>query len=164
MSPAKFLFILGLRQYPPTEVILGIAAGDEPQRTIALDYFLDHHKQRYPGYTATAHANIAFVPAIQEGKKKLVKPLEVFSNHDWQLLGFPVLDPTLGHDAVNILQIKEHPPVEQLVHCLKKCPPSNEVQAREWFKILSRRISGLYSAWFNGYVLIFLRLPSFQVE
>src|SRR6266478_6882049 len=72
--PAEFLFNLGLRRYPPTEVILGIAAGDEPQRTVALDYFLDNYRRNYADYTATAHANISFVPAIHGGEKKLAKP------------------------------------------------------------------------------------------
>ncbi|KAF9644423.1 hypothetical protein BDM02DRAFT_3272450 [Thelephora ganbajun] len=138
---AKFLFNLGLRRHPPTEVILSIAAKDEPQRGVALNYFLDHYMQKYTDYTADAHANIAFVPAIHKGDKKLAKPLEVFSNPDWQLLGFPVLDPTLRQDAVNKLKIKEHPPTNHLVRFLEASPPTTEAQAREWFGVLSRRVS-----------------------
>ena len=98
--------------------------------------------QKYTDYTAAAYANIAFVPAIHAGGKKLVKPLEVFSNLDWQSLGFPVLDPDLRRDAVNILQIEEHPPTDQVVHRLEESPPATQDQAREWFGVLSRRISG----------------------
>ena len=145
-SPAKFLFNLGLRRFPPTEIILGIAAKDEPQRTIAMNYFLDSYIQKYTDYTIDAHANIAFVPAIHRGEKKLVKPLEVFSNPDWQLLGFPILDPALRQDAANKLKIKEHPPTNQLVRLLEESPPTTEAQAREWFGVLSRRISGLCNA------------------
>ena len=144
-SSAKFLFNLGLRRFPPTEVILNVAAKDEPQRTIALNYFLDNCMQKYTDYTAEAHANITFVPAIHKGEKKLVGPLEVFSNPDWQSLGFPVLDPTLRQDAANKLKIKEHPPTNRLVHLLEESPPTTEAQAREWFGILSRRISGPYN-------------------
>ena len=141
-SPAKFLFNLGLRRFPPTEVILGIAAKDEPRGTIALNYFLDNHVQKYTDYTADAHASIAFVPAIQKGEKKLAKPLEVFSNLEWRSLGFSVLDPSLRQDAVTKLKIKEHPPTNQLVRLLETSPPTTEAQAREWFGVLSRRISG----------------------
>jgi hypothetical protein len=102
--------------------------------------------QKYADYTADAHANIAFVPAIHRGEKKLAKPLEVFSNPDWQTLGFPVLDPTLRQDAANRLKIKEHPPTDQLVRTLEASPPTTEAQAREWFGVLSRRISGLCNA------------------
>jgi len=141
--PAKFLFNLGLRRFPPIEVILGIAAKDEPRRTIALNYFLDNYMQKYTDYTVDAHANVAFVPAIHRGEKKLVKPLEVFSNPEWRSLGFSVLDPALRQDAVTKLKIKEHPPTNQLIRLLETSPPITEAQAREWFGVLSRRISGL---------------------
>jgi len=150
-----------LRRFPPAEVILGIAAKDEPRGAVALDYFLDNHVQKYVDYTPDTHANIAFVPATHEGKKKLVRPLEVFSNSDWQLLGFPVLDPTLRQDAVNKLRIKEHPPTDQLVRLLEASPPTTESQAREWFGVLSDRILGLCNAQSGGCVLIPTRLPSF---
>ena len=147
--PAGFMFNLGLRRYPPTEVILSIAAGDEPQRTTALDYFLDNYRRNYADYAATTYANIAFVPAIHRSEKRLVNPLEVFSNVDWQSLGVPVLDPALRPDAVNVLQIKEHPPTDQLVRLLEASPPTTEAQACKWFGILSRRISGLCDAQYD---------------
>jgi len=158
---AKFLFNLGLRRYPPTEVILGIASKGEPLGTVALGYFLDNYIQKYTDYTIDAHANIAFVPAVHRGEKKLAKPLEVFSNPDWQSLGFPTFDPILRQDAVSKLKIKEHPPTNQLVHLLETSPPTTEAQAREWFGILSRRISGMCDAQSDERVLIFPRLPSF---
>ena len=144
-TPAEFLFDLGLRRYPPTEVILGTAAKDKPQRTVALDYFLDNYRQKYTDYTAAAYANVAFVPAICGGKK-LAKPLEVFSNPDWESFGFPVLDPDLRLGAVDILQIKEHPSTDQLVCHLEKSPPATEDQARKWFGVLSRHVRGLCHA------------------
>ena len=151
-SSAKFLFNLGLRRFPSTEDILGIAAKGEPQRTFALNYFLDNYIQKYADYTIDAHANIAFVPAVHRGEKRLAKPLEVFSNPDWKSLDFPVLDPTLRQDAVSKLKIKEHPPTNQLVRLLETSPPATEAQAREWFGVLSRRISGLSNAQSDEYV------------
>ena len=41
---------------------------------------------------------------------------------------------------VNILQIKEHPPTDQLVHHLEEFPPATKDQAHEWFAILSCHI------------------------
>jgi len=159
--PAKFLFSLGLRRYPPTEVILDIAAKSEPQGAVALGYFLDNYIQKYTDYSIDAHANIAFVPAVHRGEKRLAKPLEVFSNPDWQLLGFPILDPDLRQDAVNKLKIKEHPPTNQLVRLLETSPPAAGAQAREWFGVLSRRISGTCNTQYEEFLLIFPRLPSF---
>ena len=133
------------------EVILGIAAKNGPQRAAALNYFLNNYMQRYMDYTAAAYENLAFVPAIHGGKKTFLNPLEVFSNPDWKLLGFPVLDPALRQDAVNLLQIKDHPPTNQLVHLLEGTPPTTEAQACEWFGVLSRHISGMYNAWPDKY-------------
>ena len=147
-SPAKFLFDLGLRWHPPAKFILDIAAEGGSRGTVALSYFLDNYGQNhtdYKDYTAYAQENIAFVPAIQKGEKKLVKPVEAFSIPEWEPLGFPVVDPTLGKDAVYKLGIKEHPPTSQLVSFLKTSPPTTKAQACEWFGILSRRISGLYN-------------------
>ena len=150
---AKFLFTLGLKRSPPMDVILGIAAKDGPQGAAALNYFLDNYERRYMDYTANNHGNIAFIPAIHRGEKKLVKPLEVFSNLDWQLLGFPILDPSLTRrqDAITRLKIVEHPPTNDLVHLLETSPPTTKDQACEWFGILSRRISGLCDVWLDKY-------------
>ena len=145
-------------------MILGIAAQDEPRRTIALDYFLDNYTGKYSDYDVNVYADIAFVPATHGGEKKLAKPLEVFSNPDWELLGFPVLDPTLRRDAVNMLGIKEQPRTHQLVQLLEGSPPTTKVQACEWFRVLSHCISGLCNTQSNERVLIFLRLQYFSVE
>ena len=163
--PAKFLFNLGLRRYPPTEVILGIASKGEPLGTVALGYFLDNYIQKYADYTIEAHPNIAFVPAVHRCERKLAKPLEVFSNPDWQPLGFPTLDadldPDLRRDAVSKLKIKEHPPTDQIVRLLETSPPSNEAHARQWFGVLSRCISGMCDTQPDERLLIFPRLPCF---
>ena len=72
-----------------------------------------------------------------------MKPLEVFSNIEWQSLGFPVLDPALRQDAINKLKLKQQPPTNRLVRLLETSPPTTETQACEWFGVLSRRMSGL---------------------
>ena len=161
--PAEFLFDLGLRQHPPTGIILGIAAGDEPQRATALDYFLDNHTHKYSDYTADAYASIAFVPAIHNGERKLAKPLEVFSNPVWQSFGFPVLDPTLRQDIANKLKIQERPPTNQLVRLLERSPPVTQDQACEWFGILSRHIPGLCNARSHELGLRSIRLSRFRI-
>lgn len=144
LFPAKFLFSLGLRQYPSIGIILDIAAKGQSQGTAALNYFLNNYREKYHQvYTTKACKNIAFVPAIHKGKEELARPVDVFSYPGWQSLGFPVLDPSLGEAAAIKLKIEEHPPTSQLLHLLKESPPATEAQACEWFGILSRRISGL---------------------
>ena len=162
LSLAVFLFSLGLKRYPPTKVILGIATKDEPQRVIALNYFLDNASPKYMDYTAKAHAGIAFIPAIHKGKRFLAKPLEVFSSPDWQLLDFPILDPSLRNDAASKLKIKAHPSANQLVHLLKVSPPTTKVQACEWFGVLSHQVPCLCNIQSDEILLMFARLPSFS--
>jgi len=98
-------------------------------------------------YTSYACKNIAFIPAVQRGERKLVKPVNAFLIPDWELLGFPILDPTLGEDVVDdvvdILGIEGHPPTSQLVNLLETSPPSTESQACNWFRVLSSHIQGL---------------------
>lgn len=136
------------------EVILGVAARGGPQGAVALNYFLDNYARRYMDYTGSNCSNIAFVPAIHGGEKKLVTPLEVFSNTDWQLFGFPVLDPAMARrqDAVIRLRIKENPPIIHLLRILETSPPNVEAQAREWFGVLSRYIPGLCNLWLDKFV------------
>lgn len=147
------MFNLGLRRHPPTDVILGIAAGGGSQGPIAFNYFLDNYAQWYSDFAVNNHANIAFVPAVHKGEKKLVKPLEVFSNPDWQLLGFSILDPVLvrRNEVIGRLRIKAHPPAEDLLHLLGASPPTTEDQARQWFEILFHRLPGLCNARLTKY-------------
>ena len=142
---AKFLFALGLIRCPPTKVILGIAAKGEPQGPVALNFFLENALLKYTDYTPKAYSNLAFVPAIHQGEKKLAKPLEVSSSPDWQMLGFPILDPATGNEAAYKLKVKEHPPTSQLVNLLRATPPTTNEQASDWFGLLSRRTPGLPS-------------------
>lgn len=149
LSLAKFLFTLGLIRCPPTKVILGIAAKGEPQGPIALNFFLENALLKYTDYNPKTYANLAFVPAILQGEKRLAKPLEVSAGPDWQMLGFPVLDPALGGEAAYKLKVKEHPPTSQLVNLLKTSPPTTNAQASDWFGLLSRRTPGLCDVYFS---------------
>ncbi|CDO69004.1 hypothetical protein BN946_scf184834.g11 [Trametes cinnabarina] len=74
---AKFLFKLDLRRYPPLPDIVGLAASqDEKVRSAAFKYLLDNYATRYADYDPAAFANVAFIPAVKDGKPCLAKPLE----------------------------------------------------------------------------------------
>ena len=150
-SPAKFLFSLGLIQYPKEEVIVDIAAKGGPQGMIALNYLLDHSAWCYGdiyinfGHYLSWGLDSAIAPVICEGEKRLAIPREVCSNPEWQSLGFATLDPSLRWDAANKLDIKKHPSTSQICDQLKVSPPATEAQAKKWFELLSHQISGLYN-------------------
>lgn len=145
LCPAKFLFDLGLKHSPLVSDLLTIAAKGEPEATLALNHFLDHDQQEYYWYSQFPqdYDHIAFIPTIYKGGRELKKRPEVFSNPNWQLLGFPILDPSLRQDAAKKLLIEEHPPTHQLVSLIKESPPTTEDQACKLFGVLSSQIPGL---------------------
>ena len=150
-SPAKFLFSLGLVEYPTEGVLMNIAAKGGLQGEIALNYLLDNSKWWYSdtdygfGHYDSSGWSIAFVPAVQEGKRKLAIPWEVYSNLEWQSLGFATLDPSLRWDAASKLEIAKHPSAGQICSHLNVSRPATEAQAQKWFKILSSQLSGVYN-------------------
>ena len=142
-----FLFRLGLKQKPPASYVVGIAAEGGPEGEVALNYFLDLSKRGDSDYSYYNLPTVAFIPAMYEGKKKLLLPQEVCSQPDWHLLGFPILDPTFTRktDLIVATKIKGYPSTDELLELLRTTPPATYEQAHEWFGILSQRISGLCS-------------------
>lgn len=75
---AKFLFRLGLLRYPPLDTVINLAAGsDERIHRLALKYLLDNRMAKYIAYNPQSYAQIAFIPAVKNGKPILAKPDEV---------------------------------------------------------------------------------------
>ena len=71
------LFSLGLRRYPPIDVLLGIAARS-PTNDRALAYLLANISNHYIDFDPTAFADVAFLPAkTPTGDFVLAKPGEV---------------------------------------------------------------------------------------
>ncbi|KAI8998895.1 hypothetical protein BD414DRAFT_519966 [Trametes punicea] len=140
---AKFLFQLGLRRYPPLPDLIGLAASpDEKIRSTALKYLLDNYTTRYvDDYDPSAFANVAFIPAVQDGKPCLAKPFEVYSAPEWAILGFMVTNPSLKGEALVHLKVQEHPPGARLVNLLRTSPPPTEEIAEQWFTVLASRVT-----------------------
>ena len=125
---------------------MNIAAKGGPQGMIAFNYLLDNSKwwDTFGFGRYDLHGwGLAIVPVIHEGKQKLVEPDEVFSNSDWQSLGFATLDPSLRWDAANKLGIAKRPSAGQICAHLRVSPPTTEAQAKKLFELLSHHISGL---------------------
>ncbi|KAI0342553.1 hypothetical protein BDW22DRAFT_1484759 [Trametopsis cervina] len=138
---AKFLHQLGLRTFPPLDVILALAAGpDEKIRSIALQYFLDNHGTRYTDYRPSSYTDLAFIPALKGKTSCMGKPGEVFSSSIWATMGFLVTRPSLGADAINKIGVQEHPPTARLVSLLERTPPESVQIATEWFSAMATRI------------------------
>ena len=72
------LFSLGLRKFPPIDILLGIAAGRAPYNERALLYLLANVNVHYMNFEPSAFAGVSFIPATSAaGEKVLVKPGEV---------------------------------------------------------------------------------------
>jgi hypothetical protein len=52
------------------------------------------------------------------------------------------VDPQLPDGAAVKLKLKNHPPTSELVTLLERFPPGDEAIARQWFEVLSGRVSG----------------------
>lgn len=77
-STAKFLYSLGLRRFPPLDVILNVAASPNPKlNSLAFSYFLDNYVNRYYDYEPENFAQLAFIPALDNKTEKLGTPVEV---------------------------------------------------------------------------------------
>ena len=75
---AKMLFQLGLRRFPPVDVLLGIAAGRPPTNERALRYLLDKFQSQYVTFDANAFSGVPFIPSTSPtGHSVLAKPGEV---------------------------------------------------------------------------------------
>ena len=54
----------------------------------------------------------------------------------------------LQDGAASKLKLNKHPPTSELVTLLNKCPLGDEATARQWFQVLSDRVSGRISSFF----------------
>jgi len=146
------LFRLGLGRQPSGVDVLNIASKGEPHTTVAINYYLDNYRRNGFHLLVKQYPHSAFIPAFQKGEKKLARRSDVFSNPDWQLLGFSILDPSLRKDAARKLGVRDCPTTTQLVSILIESPPTTKAQAHEWFGILSHQVPGVYSFQYNRYI------------
>ncbi|KAF7975917.1 hypothetical protein HWV62_8178 [Athelia sp. TMB] len=141
-TEAQFLTSIGLRRFPPLKVIIESCAHQDPTlRHVALKYLLDNYQARYSDYDPAQFPDIAFVPALNQGKPCMSVHKEVFSRPEWASLGYLIAHPSLQADALLKLKIRERPDASTLMNLLEKTPPKDEATARAWFGALSGHIS-----------------------
>lgn len=139
---ARFLFRLGLTRWPPLNTVLSIAASqNEEARSNALRYFLDNHSNRYAAYNSADFADLAFIPALRNGKPCLAKPNEVFARPEWSSLGFSIVSPELSQEDLVKLGIPDHPSSTLLVKLLTNTPPDDEEVAKQWFTLMAGHVT-----------------------
>lgn len=143
------LFSLGLRRFPPIDVLLGIAAGPAPLNQKAFDYLLSNLNGSYAGFEPNKFGNVAFIPATSAtGNAILAKPGEVFTNPACKTLGFAVVrSPASLPENSSKLRIDTDPSMQQLVLAFLQSPETDIARARVIFEYLATRMgSGSISA------------------
>ncbi|KAG6335719.1 hypothetical protein ID866_3377 [Astraeus odoratus] len=139
---AKLLFRFGLRRFPPLTTVVELCTSPNPAvREVAFKYLCNNIPTKYPEYRPEDFAKFAFIPADNEDGPHLGTIREVFANPQWKLLGFSVVQPDCQNVATSKLGVQEHPPSSMLLSLLEKTPPQNESMARQWFEILSERVT-----------------------
>lgn len=142
---ARFLFKLGLRRYPPLKTVIGLcASGKEELRAHALKFLLDNLSVHYSDYRPSDFATVSYVPAAKDGKECMTTPKEVYSSPEWALMGFCIVSPTSPHpDLGTKLRLQKHPSPDAVISLLRRQPPRDETQAKQWFEVLAGRIPDL---------------------
>lgn len=108
---ARMLFSLGLRRYPPLDVLLGLAAGSSRTNQRALEYLLANIQSHYLGFNPKMFENVAFLPAtLPDGKQVLAKPGEVSLAYCMDLMiRYTQIGPALSSDLPLPIRQSHHP-------------------------------------------------------
>ena len=95
------LFSLGLKRFPPIDVLLGIAAGRPPTNQKALDYLLANLQSHYVNFDPKSFEGVAFLPAtLPDGRQILAKPGEVSQQLIWRELNIGIHELVMRHTRV----------------------------------------------------------------
>nr|XP_031863300.1 uncharacterized protein CI109_001175 [Kwoniella shandongensis]KAA5530372.1 hypothetical protein CI109_001175 [Kwoniella shandongensis] len=139
---AKMLFSLGLRRFPPIDVLLGIAAGRPPTNEKALQYLLANIHTHYPAFRPDAFSQVSFIPALTPaGEKILGKPGHVFTNPACAILGFAVAQPLIAApENAAKLALQSDPPMDHLVAAILGNVTKDVDKARKIYEYMSTRM------------------------
>ncbi|KAJ8522756.1 hypothetical protein ONZ45_g741 [Pleurotus djamor] len=136
----KLLAKIGLQTLPPLTQLIDICCSSDPSvSSAALKYLLEKMSTHYPTYDPSDFSQKAYIPANKDSATLLATPLDVFIERSWASMGFLVLDESVQPHAAK-LKISRSPSTSHLVQLLRTTPPSLS-QARNWFSLLSTRIT-----------------------
>lgn len=139
---ARFLYSLGLRQFPSAPELVEMMAGPDPTlRRNAMAYFIgNHHTNGYAAFNLAA-TDKAILP-IQGNEKQLVPPSACYTNEDASVLGYNILKKEL-HQHANKFGVASDPPITGCVAGLISNPPSNRKMAVTLFEYFTTRLADL---------------------
>lgn len=135
------LIHLGLKTYPPLDVIIRKASSEEKSmRKAAFTFLLTHMNSLYSSeYDPADFQHVAFVPCGKLRHLQLGTPEQVFASSEWELLGFERLHYSVSKEQAACLKIKDRPPASAIVEVLRENPPRCYKVAQSWFELLARK-------------------------
>lgn len=134
---AQLLYRLGLNHFPPLPKIVELcSSGDDKVQEIAFEYLCDNLRSQYLHYQPEEFRDKDFIPAENGGRTCLKKLGEVYSDTQWKVLGFSVVQDQYLSAPLHQLGVMQHPPTSKVLDLLEQNPPPNEAIAVPWFEAL----------------------------
>ncbi|KAA6409490.1 MAG: hypothetical protein FRX48_07044 [Lasallia pustulata] len=148
-AEGRFLSSLGLRALPSAQELIDImasagATGEFALRDHALRYYINHHQMHGYGNHNTASVPTPFLPLQGADAKKLVTPLQCFTNEEAAILGFDILRKDLHVHALKF-GVQSDPPMSECISRLILNPPQSKRNARNVFGYFAGRLGEMGS-------------------
>ena len=148
-AEGRFLSSLGLRAFPSAQELINIMAtagraGEFALRDHALRYYISHHHTYgYASYD-TASVTTPYLPLQGADPKKLVTPVQCFTNEEAAILGFDILRKDLHPHALKF-GVHPDPPMSECIKRLTTNPPESKRNARDVFGYFAARLGEIGS-------------------
>ena len=145
----RFLSSLGLRALPSAQELIDIMAnagvtGEFTLRDHALRYYINHHHTHGYGNHNSASVTTPFLPLQGADPKKLVTPVQCFTNEGAAILGFDILRKDLHAHALKF-GVQPDPPMSECISRLTMNPPQSKRNARDVFGYFAGRLGEMGS-------------------
>lgn len=136
-TTAQLLYCLGLNHFPPLPKIVELcSSGDDKVQDTAFRYLCENLCSQYLHSHPEEFRDKEFIPAENGGRTCLKKLGEVYSDTQWKVLGFSVVQDQYLSAPLHQLGVMQHPPTSKLLDLLEQNPPPNEETAVRWFEAL----------------------------
>lgn len=136
-TTAQLLYRLGLNHFPPLPKIVELCSSeDDKVQEIAFEYLCDNLRSQYLHYQPEEFRDKDFIPAESGGRTCLKKLGEVYSDTQWKVLGFSVVQDQYLIAPLHQLGVMQHPPTSKVLDLLEQNSPPNEEIAVPWFEAL----------------------------
>lgn len=134
---AQLLYRLGLNHFPPLPKIVELCSSeDDKVQEIAFEYLCDNLRSQFAHYRPEEFRDKDFIPTESGGRTCLKKLGEVYSDTQWKVLGFSVVQDQYLIAPLHQLGVMQHPPTSKVLDLLEQNPPPNKEIAVPWFEAL----------------------------